>query len=102
MSRPLALIIVAAFAARMIGLAAVPPRWDEGWSIAHAVLPVGELLRLTAADVHPPLYYLALGAWQAVVGQNLFALRFPGVLASLLCVPLAYVVAIAWIPGFSS
>ena len=92
----LALIVVAAFAARMMELAAVPPRWDEGWSIAHASLPIGELLRITAADVHPPLYYLALGAWQAIVGQNLFALRFLGVLASLLCVPLAYIVAIAW------
>ena len=92
----LALIVVAAFAARMMGLAAVPPRWDEGWSIAHASLPIGELLRITAADVHPPLYYLALGVWQAVVGQNLFAVRFLGVLVSLLCVPLAYVVAFAW------
>ena len=92
----LAILVIAAFAVRMIGLASVPPRWDEGWSIAHASLPIGELLRITAADVHPPLYYLALGAWQAAVGQNLFAARFLGVLASLLCVPLTYVVAIAW------
>ncbi|MEO6062339.1 MAG: glycosyltransferase family 39 protein, partial [Thermoflexales bacterium] len=92
----LAILVIPALAVRMIGLAAVPPRWDEGWSIAHASLPIGELLRITAADVHPPLYYLALGAWQAVVGQNVFALRFLGVLASLLSVPLTYVVAIAW------
>ncbi len=92
----LVLITLAAFGARLIGLGEVPPRWDEGWSIAHASLRLDELLRITAADVHPPLYYLALGAWRIPAGPSLFAARYLGVLASLLCVPFAYAVSIAW------
>jgi hypothetical protein len=90
-------IVLAAFALRMIHLADVAPRWDEGWSVAHASLSLGEILRITAEDVHPPLYYLLLALWQRVVGVNLFSARYLSVLMSLPCVPLIYVVARAWL-----
>lgn len=84
------------FALRLPLNGAVPPRWDEGWSIAHASLGLAELLTITAADVHPPLYYLLLAAWQALLGHDLFAARYLSVLLSATAIPLIYAVAVAW------
>lgn len=91
-----ALATLAGAALRAIDLAGVPPRWDEGWSAAHAALPLGELLRVTAADVHPPLYYLLLGAWQGPAGPSAFGARYLSVLLSVTAIPLAYVAGAAW------
>jgi len=49
--------------------------FDEGYSIALAQQPVGELLALTAVDAHPPFYYLLLKAWAGIFGWGEFALR---------------------------
>lgn len=49
--------------------------FDEGYSIALAQQPVGELLALTAVDAHPPFYYLLLKAWAGIWGWSEFALR---------------------------
>ena len=84
-------VALAGFALRMIRLVDVPPRWDEGWSVAHAALPIDELLVITAADVHPPLYYLLLGAWQNLFGVSLAGARYLSVLMSLPAIPLAWV-----------
>jgi hypothetical protein len=94
-----ALILLAAllgFALRLPLNASIPPRWDEGWSIAHASLSLGEILVITAADVHPPLYYLLLGVWQRIAGIDLFSARYLSVLLSTTAIPLAYVAAVAW------
>ncbi len=56
------------FALRLPLNGVIPPRWDEGWSIAHASLGIGDILTITAADVHPPLYYLLLGCVANAVG----------------------------------
>ena len=85
-----------AFGMRMVHLTDVPPRWDEGWSVAHAALPIPELFSITAQDVHPPLFYLLLGAWQSVVGVNLFGARLLAVLMALPAVPLIYGVGRVW------
>jgi 4-amino-4-deoxy-L-arabinose transferase-like glycosyltransferase len=90
------LIILLALGLRIIGVAFVPPRWDEGWSVAIATLPLSELAAITSADVHPPLFYMLLGAWEHLVGVNLFASRYLAVLMSLPAVPLAYAAARAW------
>ncbi len=89
-------VALLAFVLRMVGLGDVPPRWDEGWTVAHASLDLGALFTITAADVHPPLFYMLLGTWQSLVGVNLFADRFLAVLVSLPAIPLAYVVAQRW------
>lgn len=54
--------------------------FDEGYSIMVAQQPFTELVRLTAGDAHPPLYYLLLKAWMAVFGEGEFALRASSVL----------------------
>jgi hypothetical protein len=90
------LMTLLAFVLRMVGLVQVPPRWDEGWSIAHASLSLGDLFTITAEDVHPPLFYLLLGAWQSIAGVSLFGDRFLAVMMSLPAVPLAFVAARRW------
>ena len=85
-----------AFGLRMIGLVQVPARWDEGWSVAHASLSLGEIFTITSADVHPPLFYVLLGAWQSLTGVNLFADRALMVMMSLPAVPLIFVTARRW------
>lgn len=89
-------ITLAAFALRMVGLAEIPPRWDEGWTVAHASLDIVSLLTITAADVHPPLFYLLLGAWQSTIGVGVFTARYLAVLVSVPAIPLAYAVARTW------
>jgi uncharacterized membrane protein len=49
--------------------------FDESYSILLAKQPVPELLRLTAVDAHPPLFYLLLKAWGSVFGWSELALR---------------------------
>ena len=92
----LLVITLFAFVLRMVHLADVPPRWDEGWSVAHASLGLTDLFTITSADVHPPLYYMLLGAWQNSFGIHLFGARFLSVLMSVPSVPLAYAAAVAW------
>lgn len=55
--------------------------FDEAYSIWLAKQPLGELLRLTSLDTHPPLYYMLLKAWAGVWGWSEVALRSFSVLA---------------------
>jgi hypothetical protein len=98
-SAAILVLTLVAFGLRCHALGAVGLRWDEGWSIALARLGPGELARLTALDVHPPLYYLLLAPWLARATAPEFWLRFPGVLAGTLAVPLAALAAEAWWAG---
>lgn len=64
----------------MIGL--MQSVWfDEAYSIWLAKQPVGEILRLTALDTHPPFYYLLLKLWASLFGWSELALRSLSVLA---------------------
>ena len=48
---------------------------DEGNSARLAERSVRLILEGAAGDIHPPLYYLALHVWRAVLGDSEFALR---------------------------
>jgi uncharacterized membrane protein len=54
--------------------------FDESYSIELAKSSVGQLLHLTATDVHPPFYYLLLKAWGSTFGWSELALRLMSVL----------------------
>ncbi len=76
-------ILLVAAALRIIGVADFPVWTDEGWTTwATRYLP--EVLPRVAADRHPPLYFLAVAAWQEVAGMSRLALRLPSVYAGLL------------------
>ena len=49
--------------------------YDEGYSIDLARKTVGGLVRGTAADVHPPLYYLLLKLFSLIGGESIVKYR---------------------------
>jgi mannosyltransferase len=48
---------------------------DEGNSARLSERPIAAILEGTASDIHPPLYYLLLHGWRALLGDSEFALR---------------------------
>lgn len=54
--------------------------FDEAFSWQLARLDMRELLARTAADVHPPLYYLVLRFWMLSWGDSVFSMRMLSVL----------------------
>ncbi|MFQ6059308.1 MAG: hypothetical protein ACE5MB_10580, partial [Anaerolineae bacterium] len=88
-------LLLLAFALRLHQLGTPPLRWDEGWSLGLGSLGWGEINRITALDVHPPLYYDLLKVWLSL-GKTEFLTRFLSVLFGTLTIPLAYAVGSAW------
>lgn len=56
---------------------------DETYSAFVARLPFVQLIRFTAGDVHPPLYYLLLSGWVRLVGDAKAQLRLFSVLLNI-------------------
>ena len=50
----------------------------------------GDMLSLTATDIHPPLYYALLTGWQRLAGSTPASARLLSILFGTLLVPLAY------------
>jgi uncharacterized membrane protein len=92
-----------AFGLCMCKLDSRPLWWDEGVSIYIAQLVPVDLLRATAADVHPLGYYLLLYTWGCLVGWGPFLIRFlsmmPGVTAIALLYPLSRRIAGSGVQG---
>lgn len=80
-----------ALALRLARLDFQPLWWDEGYSVWFANQPLAEMLRLTALDIHPPLYYALLGGWSQLLGLAPVALRLFSVVAGVVAIPLIYV-----------
>lgn len=74
---------------------------DESFSWRLTQYSSEELIRRTAADVHPPLYYLLLQAWTAGLGSSPAALRGLSVLFGVLCIPMMYLVCLESFTGVS-
>ena len=86
----LTLITLLGLGLRLVQLDFQPLWWDEGYSVWFASHSIAEMARLTAADIHPPLYYALLHLWTAVFGLKPLSLRLFSVLVSLPAIPLAY------------
>lgn len=71
------LIILTLTAAGALALAGLHRslRADDIWSLRTASLPLPDMLRTIAADVHPPLYFLLMWPWVRVFGDSEWALR---------------------------
>jgi hypothetical protein len=63
---------------------------DESMSWNLARISVSRLVRWTAADVHPPLYYLLLKGWVWIFGDSMAALRSLSVISSLVALYLVF------------
>ncbi|SIO56334.1 Dolichyl-phosphate-mannose-protein mannosyltransferase [Singulisphaera sp. GP187] len=70
------LILAAGVATRCQGMAERTLSFDEAfsWRLVTAN-PALEIVQRTAADVHPPLYYLLLKLWTGLLGDGPVALR---------------------------
>ncbi|MCO6452509.1 MAG: glycosyltransferase family 39 protein [Caldilineales bacterium] len=86
----LTIIIIAGLALRLLRLDFQPLWWDEGYSVWFAGNSLGEMIRLTAADIHPPLYYALLHGWSRLLGLAPSSLRLLSVFVSVAAIPLAY------------
>lgn len=60
--------------------------FDEGYSIMLAQQPIGDMIRLTGIDAHPPGYYLYLKGWGTVFGWSELSLRLSSAFVGALAV----------------
>ena len=90
----LLVIILIALALRLTLLGQQSLWYDEGvtWMLSQLRQP-GELIRWTAADIQPPLYYGLIWETDPLFGDSEWALRFPSAIFGVLAVPLIYVLA---------
>jgi 4-amino-4-deoxy-L-arabinose transferase-like glycosyltransferase len=84
------LVILVALSLRLVRLDFQPLWWDEGWSLYFARSGVGAMLKLTAVDIHPPLYYLLLHLWTDLLSSASTMVRLLSVLAGTATVALIY------------
>jgi Dolichyl-phosphate-mannose-protein mannosyltransferase len=83
-------LILLGFGLRVLRLEFQPLWWDEGYSVWFATHPLGQLVALTAQDIHPPLYYALLHGWTSLLGTGPVALRLLSVFAGVLLIPAVY------------
>lgn len=81
-----AVAIAAVFIVALLLGASQSTWFDESYSIMLARRSIPELFALTAADAHPPFYYLFLKAWGSVFGWSELALRASSALCGALAV----------------
>lgn len=80
----LLLILLVALALRTCNLGGEGLSSDEAFSWRLTRYEPVETVRRTAADVHPPLYYLLLGPWTRLAGASPWGLRSLSVILGLL------------------
>src|SRR5262245_15696957 len=71
----LAAILILAVFLRVREAASTPFWFDELYTLGVARLPTRGALDLIRLDMPPPLYFLAVGGWRALVGEGELALR---------------------------
>ncbi|MCC6148285.1 MAG: glycosyltransferase family 39 protein [Anaerolineaceae bacterium] len=82
-------ILLAALILRCVNVKGRSIQYDDAFSILLAERPLGEIVRGTAADTMPPLYYFLLHFW-IMLGQQVWFLRLLGILFSLGSVAVLY------------
>ena len=87
------LMTLVAFGLRVFALQADSLWYDEAFSVVLAHADPATALRMLSADVHPPLYYLALRAALGLFGSSEFAVRFVSLIPGVLLVPLMWSLA---------
>lgn len=88
--RPLVAITLVALALRVINLSGRTTEYDEIVSVWFAAADFARMVRGTAADTMPPLYYALLHLWAPEVAP-LWWERLPSVACSAATVPVVYV-----------
>ena len=68
---------------------------DDAFSLRIAQHPLGEIVQLARHELHPPLFYFLLHAWQPLAGTSEFAGRFLAVALGVLAVAAIFRLALA-------
>jgi len=88
----LLLIFLVAFFLRMYHLDVQSLWYDEGVTARVAQMPLPQMLRWTANDIQPPLYYLLMGGWLRLfgpwAGNIAWLMRFLSASFGVLLIPL--------------
>ena len=87
------LLLLLAFALYTFRLDAQSLWYDEAVSARLASMPLPDLIRWTANDIQPPLYYILLHGWTRAAGTSEWALRFFSAWWGVLVVALGYTLA---------
>ncbi len=87
------IVLLLAFFLRLIALNVRPVWYDEAFAVFLAEKDYAAIALGTAADTMPPLYYILLHWWIALVGETPFALRMLSVALSMLTMTLVFTVA---------
>ncbi|HET7010757.1 MAG TPA: glycosyltransferase family 39 protein [Anaerolineales bacterium] len=90
----LAVALGAGLVLRLIGLASRPIWYDDAFSLLLSRRSLVEIVRGTAADTMPPLYYFMLHAWGAVA-NSIAGIRLLNLVLSLAIIAMAYAIASA-------
>ncbi len=69
---------------------------DELFTAEWALLSLKGVIQHTAADYHPPLYFLLVNSWTNWAGHTDFALRWPSVASAWLSVAVLYRLGRDW------
>lgn len=86
---PLTVILMGGFVIRLINIQHRGIQYDDAFSVFLAQRSLGEIIRGTAADTMPPLYYFLLHFWLKL-GQSIGFLRILSVILSLGGVAMVY------------
>jgi len=83
-------ILLAAFALRLLRLGDANLWWDEALAVWAVRKGLAGATLWTAGDVHPPLFFWSLWGWVQIMGESEFALRALSVLFGVLTVAVVY------------
>ncbi len=89
------MILLLGLILRVIGLESRSLQYDDTFSIFLSARSLPEILRGTAADTMPPLYYFLLHFWM-LLGQSAWFIRLLSVILSLTAVFLLYRLVACW------
>jgi mannosyltransferase len=81
------------FALRLVAAGDRALWYDEAFSALLSERSWSQIIQGTAADTHPPLYYLMLNLWISLVGSTPLALRMLNILLSMVLIALVGVLA---------
>lgn len=97
----IAIILIIAFAIRLIGIASRPIWYDEAFSVLLSEQGPSTILNstlatdvdLASAEEHPPAYYFTLWTWIQLFGRSIISTRMLSILVSLGSIACVYLIA---------
>jgi uncharacterized membrane protein len=92
---PLAVLLVI-FCAICVPTLLRPIWFDEAYSSNLVRGDFGQIVKMTALDVHPPLYYWILKVWTIIFGRSIFGMRVLSVVFGVLTLIFAYILFKRW------